>query len=113
MEIPNPAAAQPKRPGASRYLLAILILVIGVGINIALIFNAARTISKDLQRVVVPGQHEITLNKPGQYSIYYGHESVIDNRIYSTGESPPALQITLTQKDSGTNIPVKGASGSA
>ena len=61
-------------------------------------------------QVVVPGSSNITLSQPGKYTIFYEYRSVVGNRIYSTSEGIPGLQVNLVSKDTGDEIPLSSAS---
>jgi hypothetical protein len=61
-------------------------------------------------QVVVPGSSNITLSQPGKYTIFYEYRSVVGNRIYSTGEEIPGLQVNLVSTDTGDEIPLSSAS---
>lgn len=94
------------RPSRWYYGLAGLIFVGGWVAFGLLLFKNLSGLSEKLQQVVVPGSVELSLTKPGKYTIYYEHESVVGNRVYSTGESVSGLECTVVSKASGTAIPV-------
>jgi hypothetical protein len=56
-------------------------------------------------KVVIPGTHVVHLVEPGVYTVYYEYRSVINNKIYSTGETLPSSVIaTLTSETTGEDI---------
>jgi len=55
-------------------------------------------------QVVVPGTHEIYLAKPGKYTVFYEYQSVIDNRIYATGESLSGMLAKLKSKEDSREV---------
>jgi hypothetical protein len=61
-------------------------------------------------QVVVPSSSNITLSQPGKYTIFYEYHSVVGNRIYSTGEEIPGLQVNLISTDTRDDIPLSSAS---
>jgi hypothetical protein len=61
-------------------------------------------------RAVVPGSGDITLSQAGKYTVFYEYRSMVDNRIYSTGEEIPGIQVNLVSKDTGAEIPLSAAS---
>jgi hypothetical protein len=61
-------------------------------------------------QVVVPGSSNITLSQPEKYTIFYEYHSVVGNRIYSTGEEIPGLQVNLISTDTRDDIPLSSAS---
>jgi len=61
-------------------------------------------------QVVVPGSSDITLSQPGKYTVFYEYQTMVGNRIYSTGEDIPGIQVNLVSKESGDEIPLSSAS---
>lgn len=57
-----------------------------------------------------PGSSNITLSQAGKYTIFNEYRSVVGNRIYSTGEEIPSLQVNLVSKETGDEIPLSSAS---
>jgi uncharacterized membrane protein len=56
-------------------------------------------------KVVVPGTQDIYCDEPGIYTVYYEYRSVINNKIYSTGEElPSSMIVTLTSETTGEDI---------
>ena len=60
-------------------------------------------------QVVVPGSSDITLSQPGKYTVFYEYQTMVGNRIYSTGEDIPGIQVNLVSKESGDEIPLSSA----
>lgn len=60
----------------------------------------------NLTQVVVPGSGEISFDKSGAYAVYYEYRSVVDDVVYTTGATPPALACTLTSRATGTDVAV-------
>jgi hypothetical protein len=58
----------------------------------------------------VPGSSDITLSQPGKYTVFYEYQTMVGNRIYSTGEDIPGIQVNLVSKESGDEIPLSSAS---
>lgn len=75
-----------------------------------LIFNGVTDIGKAGNRVVVPGSMPLQLEKAGDYTIFYEHQSVIDGMVYSTPQSLTGLQVELTGPD-GNAITLEPSSG--
>ena len=61
-------------------------------------------------QVVVPGSSDITLSQPGKYTVFYEYRSMVGNRVYSTGETIPSIQVNLVSKDTGDEVPLSSAS---
>jgi hypothetical protein len=97
------------QPGRRMYLLAALILVFGCMLGGVLLYMGWRDLQQlqweppppgevtyDLTQVVVPGEHDLELDKAGLYTIYYEYNSVVDGVEYATGEQFPGLECSLT-----------------
>ena len=95
-----------KKIGPSRwfYGLGILVAVIGSVIFVVFLINSISGIADELTRVVVPGEKDIVLNTPGNYTIFYEYQSVMGNKVYSTGEYIPGLQCLVISKTTGKEI---------
>lgn len=61
-------------------------------------------------QVVVPGSSDITLSQPGKYTVFYEYRSMVGNRVYSTGETIPSIQVNLVSKDTGDEVPLSSTS---
>lgn len=93
-----------ERPGRWYYGLAAAVFVGGfVFFGVFLWKNLSR-IGESLTQVVVPGKSQLTLSKPGKYSIFYEHRSVVGNKIYSTGEDISGLECSLVSMRTGSEI---------
>lgn len=92
-----------KAPNRLYYAIGGAALVVGfVGFVIFVVFLITRLASAmPSTRIVVPGSENIGFDEPGKYTVYYEYRSVIDNKIYSTGETMPAnVTVTLiSEKD--------------
>lgn len=72
--------------------------MIGFVSFVVFLFKQINSQSPKIQ-VVVPGTHEIELLEPGTYTMFYEYCSVIDSKVYVTGEALPAeILVTLHQK---------------
>jgi hypothetical protein len=97
--------------GPSRwyYALAMLLFIAGwVGFGVTL-FKGLWGMEGKLQQVVVPGRTEITLRDKGTYTIFYEYNSVVGNKIYSTGKDLSGLECTVISKATGARIPLVAA----
>jgi hypothetical protein len=48
-------------------------------------------------RVVVPGTHRIELDDPGEYTVYYEYESVIQGRVFSSDRTLSGVLVWITR----------------
>ncbi len=91
-------------PGRWYYGLAAAVFVAGcVYFGVFLWQNISR-IGENLARVVVPGKSQLTLSKPGKYTIFYEHQSVVGSKVYSTSRDLSGLECSLVSKDTGADI---------
>ena len=88
------------------YGLAGIIFISGWVFFAVFLFKNLSGLSGKLQQAVVPGTAEIHLSQPGDYTIFYEHESVVRNRVYSTAQQVSGLECTLVSKTTGVVIPL-------
>src|SRR3990172_12214100 len=82
-------------PGRWYYGLGGAVLVAGcVYFGVFLWQNISR-IGENLTQVLAPGKSQLTLAKPGKYTIFYEHQSVVGNKVYSTSEELSGLECSL------------------
>jgi hypothetical protein len=103
------------KPSRWFYVIGIVILVGGPITSSIFLFSAAISNIGDMTevpsvQVVVPGTNDITLSQTGKYTVFYEYRSMVGNRIYSTGENIPGIQVNLVSKDTGAEIPLSAAS---
>lgn len=99
-------------PGRWYYGLAALIAVAGVAVSISTMISGIGSLGSDLQQVVVPGNGDLQLYERGEYTIFYENQTVVDGRVYSTGEDIPGLQIEVTNKTTGQEVATHSPEGS-
>ncbi len=68
------------------------------------------SIGAKLQQVVAPGETELTLREPGNYTIFYEYHSVIGDKVYSTEESLSGLACVLVSKAKNSEIALSPSS---
>jgi hypothetical protein len=103
------------KPSRWFYVIGIIVLIGGPTISSAFLFstvvsNIGNMTEVPSMQVVVPGRGDITLSQTGKYTVFYEYQSMVGNRIYSTGEHIPGIQVNLVSKDTGTEIPLSSAS---
>lgn len=97
-------------PSRWYYALAGLVFVGGWVLFALFLFKNLSGMGAKLQQVVVPGEADITLREPGEYTIFYEYRSVIGNRVYSTDESLSALGCELVSKAKNSKIALSPSS---
>jgi len=101
------------RPGRWYYGLAAVVFISGWVLFGLFLYRNLSGISSKLQQVVVPGKTELSLNRPGSYTIYYEQESVVGSKVYSTSRSLSGLECTVTAKATGEEVALSRAAVSA
>ncbi len=101
-----PLVEQKIRPGRWLYVVAGVFFVAGWAFFVVILWTSISGIGEGLKQVVVPGEAELTLDKPGSYTIFHEYESVVGHRIYSSNRGVPGLECSLRSKATGAEIEV-------
>lgn len=92
------------RPGKVWYVVAGLILVIGIALFIFFVVGAIKSATDSIiTRVTAPGTESIEIDKAGKYTIYFEYDSVLDGKVYHTNDISD-MYFTLTNKSTGEHI---------
>lgn len=89
-----------------------LIIVIGFLAFAGLIYSGVSNIESSLVQIKAPGNADLDLKEPGEYTLFYENQSYFNGSIYNTGEQIPALQFSVSEKASGQTLATYPASGS-
>jgi hypothetical protein len=81
-----------------------VLFVTGWALFVVILWSSIRGMGEGLKQVVVPGESELTLNKPGSYTIFHEYESVVGTRIYSSSRGVPGLECSLRSKATGAQV---------
>jgi len=98
-------------PSRRWYLLAVgLVLVAGAlfWLTVDRANERFAEVFAGMQRVVMPGEHALQLDKPGQYQVYYERRSEVDGRVFETADQPPDIRLTL-EREGGETVEVTAA----
>ncbi len=57
-------------------------------------------------QIVVPGTTEVTLDKPGNYTLSHEYQSVVNGKRYSTRGAISELECTLRSRATGREVPL-------
>ena len=90
-------------PGRGGYLLAAVVLVLGVTGLAAVLYMGLSGLA--MQRVVVPGSAELALEEAGRYTIYHESRSVVDGRVYDVADVS-GLTVELVSAETGESVPL-------
>lgn len=89
-------------------LVVFLVGVVGAGAFFAL---RLPSILPPIQ-VVLPGEHELTLDREGEYTVFWESTSVVDGRTYASTQLS-GLRLKVRAADSGRELEVVGSSTNA
>jgi hypothetical protein len=101
------------RPSRWLYGLAALVFVSGWGLFAVFLWRNLSGIGEDFQRVIVPGKSDITLAKPGKYTVFHEYRSVIGTRVFSGERYVSGLECRLASKATGVEVPLSRSLASA
>ncbi|MGA3326974.1 MAG: hypothetical protein ABSF45_21125 [Terriglobia bacterium] len=97
-------------PSRWYYVLAGVVFVGGWVLFALFLFRSLSGMAARLQQVVVPGETDLTLREPGNYTISYEHHSVIGDKVYSTDESISGLRCVLVSKANNLKVALSPSS---
>ncbi|MFC1926234.1 hypothetical protein ACFLWV_00590 [Chloroflexota bacterium] len=89
-------------PSRWHYAIGIGIITVGFVVFMVFLFTSLIGSIPEIQ-VVVPGEHELNLAESGKYTIFYERQSVVDNKIYSTG-SVSGMLVKVESKDTSEDV---------
>ena len=91
-----------KKPGIAGYIIALIILILGVGGAVAGVFFGVKGIAGMAgKQYVVPGNHEIIIQEAGTYVVFQEATG-----MSPAGILPVGLNVMLTEKGTGQQIPL-------
>ena len=99
------------QPSVWYYGLAVLIIIIGFVAFAGSIFTGVSSVERGLMQIAAPGNAEMDLKEPGEYTIYYESQSYFNGSVYDTGGQIPGLQISVSEKASGQALTTNPDSG--
>jgi Protein of unknown function (DUF2510) len=99
------ASRQPIRPSRVWYWVAGAALVgsvVGFGLSLLLGFGSFARQVEELQRVPIPGQAEVSFDKPGGYTLYFEGMGAADEQV-----TIPSFHVSLASVSSGEEVPIR------
>jgi hypothetical protein len=90
-------------PGRKWYVLAGIVLVVGLCAFAAILFFGLRGLGEGFDRFVAPGAATIDIEEPGSYTIYREQGSL--DGVYYDYVNLPAIRVVVTAP-SGTELPL-------
>ncbi len=101
----------PIRPSRWYYWFALFFLAAGFGVFLLEIVLGLPHLDRVLTQVLIPGKALLPLQQGKSYTVYYESRSVLDGRIYETGESLNGLQCELRSSEDGQVVPLHRPDG--
>lgn len=92
------------RPSRWYYLLSLFILGAGTALFLVLLFKGIGGITDKLVQMEAPGTAEMNFSEPGKYTIFYEHQSVLDGKVYNTGENLSGLWLNVVSKETAAPV---------
>lgn len=100
-------------PNIWRYGLALLIVIVGFVAFAWYLLSGISGSLAGLTQMAAPGETELDLGEPGEYTIFYENESYFDGRFYMTAGQIPGLEIAVMEKASGRELQTYPPAGSS
>jgi len=110
----TPTIGGPSRAGYFLAAVICVLSVVGGGTCLVFFVLTVMDVGSDFQRVVIPPGGDVTLTEPGQYTIFYEHQSTVGGQSFNTSQQLPSVNVTI--RDAGVPgaapIPVSGVNTS-
>ena len=100
-------------PSRKYYFLAGVVFIGGIALFAGFLFKGLSGMGAGLQQVVAPGETDLTLREPGNYTIFYEYHSVFANKVYSTDQEVSGLECSLVSKHNTSRIALSPSSMSS
>lgn len=103
----SPVERYDERLAPSRlwYVLPVIAALGGFIAMGAFLLERIPEISSGTHRVLVPGNEEITLAEPGEYTIFHENHSMLNGQVYNSS-SIAGLRVLLTSAETGAQVPL-------
>ena len=92
------------RPSRWYCVLSAVVLVVGCLAFALILWRDLGGTEKSLVQIIVPGESEFTLSQAGEYAVFYESESVVGNRVFSSGANLPGIECSLVSSATGTPV---------
>jgi len=104
------SAPEGSGPGRARYLLGVLVILAGVGAFLYFLLTGIFGMKDALTQVVVPGGKVLALEQPGKHTVFFEYRSVVEGKVYSSGQGLAGLSCSVRDLAAGEWIELKIAS---
>ena len=92
------------QPSIWYYGLAVLVIIVGFVAFAGYLFSGISSMGSGLVQMAAPGNAELDLKEPGEYTIFYESQSYFNGSVYNTAGQIPALKISVSEKASGETL---------
>ncbi len=99
------------QPSIWYYGLAVLIIITGFVAFAGYLFSGISSMGSGLVQMAAPGNTELDLKDPGEYTIFYESQSYFNGSVYNTAGQIPGLKISVSEKASGQTLATHTATG--
>jgi len=90
------------------YCLWILpVACVGFGLFAYFLWTGVKDAASSLTQIIVPGEKELNLAEPGEYTIFLEEQSVVNGRIYSTKGGLNGLKCTVVATTDKEELPLR------
>ena len=96
-------------PGRKWYWLGAAVAIVGIGAFAYFLLSRIGGIDDKLSQMLAPGEGVMVFAEPGGYTIFHEHESVFQERVYSSAEVVSGLGVRVVSGVSGAPVKVVAA----
>ena len=83
-------------PGRKWYGIALLLILVGGALAVLMVYSRLSGLADRVPQIVVPGSADLTLSRPGTYTIYLERDAVVNGRLYSTADAIQDLRVRIS-----------------
>ena len=93
------------------YMAPALLLIFGGGVFGFFLYKSLNTLSASLTQALMPGTTQVSLKKPGPYTVFHEYRSVFDGTRYSVPQGLLGMTCSLTTSAAGKAIKLVETAG--
>jgi hypothetical protein len=86
------------------YLAPAFLLIFGGGLFGYVLFESINTLSASLIQTLMPGTTQVSLKKPGPYTVFHEYKSAFNGTDYVVPQGILGMQCSLTFNESGKDV---------
>ncbi|HQJ80492.1 MAG TPA: hypothetical protein PLW21_08380 [Methanothrix sp.] len=101
------------KPSKWFYGFGIIIIIVGTIYSISILMSEFSKTAEESKQMVVPGSSDLMLSEKGTYTIFYENQSVVEGKIYITGEYILGLEIEVFNKTRDSRVATFSPSASS